>query len=118
MWRHTNVELLVLSACETGAAAALAGDEAVGLATAFLRAGVRTLVVSLWPVEDESTSVLMQHFHTLVRQGQTLDSALGAAATALAADPRWSHPYFWGAFTLIGDPSPLTHPEVDHAAAQ
>jgi hypothetical protein len=109
MDQRTSVELLVLSACETGVATAIPGDEAVGLAAAFLRAGVRTLVVSLWPVEDESTSVLMRGFHFRVRQGWALDSALRAAASEVAADSRWSHPYFWGAFVLVGDPTPLTN---------
>jgi CHAT domain len=118
MDRHTGVELLVLSACETGVAMALPGDEAVGLAAAFLRAGVRTLVVSLWPVEDESTSVLMRGFHAWVRQGWALDVALRAAAADVAADSRWSHPYFWGSFVLIGDPSPLTNAEPSNVATQ
>jgi len=118
MKQRTSVELLVLSACETGVAMALPGDEAVGLAAAFLRAGVRTLIVSLWPVEDESTSVLMRSFHSRVRRGWALDSALRSAASEVAADSRWSNPYFWGAFVLVGDPAPLSNPEASHVATQ
>lgn len=118
MNQHTGVELLVLSACETGVATALPGDEAVGLAAAFLRAGVRTLIVSLWPVEDESTSVLMRAFHSRARQGWALDLALRAAASEVAADSHWSNPYFWGSFVLIGDPTPLTNAEPTNVATQ
>jgi hypothetical protein len=108
IYHHSSLELLVLSACATGVEAALPGSNAVGLAAAFLRAGVRSMLVSLWPVDDEATSVMMQVFHHQARRGCPLDRALRAAQAEVANNPRWSEAYYWSSFELIGDPGPLT----------
>ncbi|MFC9872693.1 CHAT domain-containing protein [Nocardia salmonicida] len=101
------VELVVLSACRTGRDSYLPGDNALGLASALLRAGVRSLVVSLWPVADESTAALMRRLHLHLSNGECVDVALAQAATEIARVKRWAHPYYWSGFVVIGDTTPL-----------
>jgi TPR repeat protein len=98
-----QADLLVLSGCETGKAETLGGEELAGLAQAFLQTGVRSLLVSLWPVNDLATAALMQAFYTARQAGADKALALRQAMTQIQQDPRWSHPYYWGAFVLVGD---------------
>ena len=92
--------LVILSACETGVNAVAPGEELVGLARGFFSAGTRSLMVSLWTVDDESTAELM----TLVYQG--LRTGLGAADALAAAQrdlmQRYPHPYYWSPFFVLG----------------
>jgi CHAT domain-containing protein len=97
-----DLDLLVLSACESGVSEPLAGDELMGLAHAFLAAGVRSLVVSLWPVDDRSTRALMEAFYEGLASGHDRASALATAAATIKGQPEWTHPYYWGAFQLLG----------------
>jgi len=97
-----NTDLVVLSACETGAIKSLGSEEFIGLGQSFLQAGARSIVVSLWRVEDESTCVLMRNFYEAL-QNEDKATALSRAMNAVRADPRWSHPYYWGPFFLSGD---------------
>jgi CHAT domain-containing protein/tetratricopeptide (TPR) repeat protein len=84
-----NCELAVLSACETRLGSWSRGDEIVGLERAFLRAGVPTVVASLWKVEDAATSLLMEEFYRNLWQRQ-LDcgEALRQAQLAVLRDPQ------------------------------
>lgn len=97
-----NMGLTVLSACDTGLGRVLRGDEALGFTRSFLTAGTRSLLASLWPVEDASTARLMERFYVQSRSGD-LREALRVAQLHLLRDPSTSHPFFWGAFDLIGD---------------
>ena len=95
-----RASLVTLSACETGVNEVLGGDELVGLARGFLQAGARSLVVSLWAVNDQSTARLMQHFYN------RLEGGLGPAAAMRRAQidlrQHYPHPYFWAPFMVIG----------------
>lgn len=94
--------LLVLSGCETGMANALGGDEMAGLTQAFLQGGARSLLVSLWQVNDPSTAFLMDVFYDAwLEKGEDKAGALNQAM--VETQKRWSHIYYWGAFTLVGD---------------
>ena len=98
-------EFLALSACQTGMAGALGGDEMAGLSQALLYAGARSLLVGLWTVNDPATAHLMAGFYRGWR-GRGLDkaTALREAMEATRNDrPAWAHTYYWGAFTLVGD---------------
>lgn len=99
------VELLTLSACNT--AAELEGEAAerapLGLAGVGFRAGARSVVASLWPAEDASTSRLMALFYEGLREGLGRGEALRRAQAALIADPATSAPFQWANFLLIGD---------------
>src|ERR1051326_1070158 len=98
-----GVSLVSLSACETGLGAISRGDEILGFTRSFLSAGAPALVVSLWPVADESTEKLMTRFYTEMSKGTERRKALQAAQLEVMRDARFAAPYFWGAFNLIGD---------------
>ena len=127
-WR-LDADLVVLSACQTGLGREMAGEGIIGFGSAFLLAGSRAVLVTLWPVDDTATALLMDRFyHNLLdarRPGKTIDKA-----RALADAQRWlrelthdeaeliiagledaqipahphpfAHPSYWSAFTLIG----------------
>ena len=113
----SEVELAVLSACETGLGEIWQGDGVLGLQRAFLLAGARTTVTSLWRVRDGATSALMIRFYEnkLKKRMPTLEALReaqlwvlnnGVEAGALAEAPkngRRTPPLFWAAFTLAGD---------------
>lgn len=99
--RENAVELLVLSACETAA-----GDDraALGLAGVAVRSGARSTLASLWLVDDEGTSVLMQNlYRQLADASQTKAEILRQAQLQLLQDETYEHPYFWAPFVLIGN---------------
>jgi tetratricopeptide (TPR) repeat protein len=98
-----HADLLVLSACESGLARSLGGEELAGLSQAFFQAGVRSLLVSLWPVNDFATAVLMSAFYTAWQAGADKAQALRQAMTQIQQNPHWTHPHYWGAFVLMGD---------------
>lgn len=101
-----RADLVVLSACETGSGR-ITGDGVVGLARAFLGAGARGVVVSLWQVGDEATAPLMDDFYGFLAQGE--DPAKALRASMLAARRRNPDPRTWAAFTFIGaGPKPLS----------
>lgn len=92
--------LVTLSACESGRSEVIGGDEVLGLTRAFLGAGVATLVVSLWLVQDETTADLMGDWYGRLRRGEGRTAALRAAQLELKE--RHPHPYYWAPFVLIG----------------
>lgn len=108
-------ELVTLSGCETGLAFSGGGDEQLGLGRAFLAAGASSLVMSLWPVEDNATNELMQLFYQRLLQGESRVQALRAAQCSLLQQT--SHPYFWAAFRLVGDVGPLNRAIVKNLAS-
>jgi tetratricopeptide (TPR) repeat protein len=97
-----QADLLVISACQTGIAEALSGDEVAGLAQAFLHAGARSLIVTLWNVNDSSTASLMRTFYDARRAGVDKAQALSKAMATVQAQENWHHPYYWGAFVFVG----------------
>ncbi|HLQ51600.1 MAG TPA: CHAT domain-containing protein, partial [Terriglobales bacterium] len=99
-----KAELVVLSACDTGRGQAIAGEGLIGLTRALQYAGARSVVSSLWTADDQSTLTLMVAFHRNLRNGDTKDEALRRAMESVRKDPRSSHPYYWAAFYLTGDP--------------
>jgi tetratricopeptide (TPR) repeat protein len=92
--------LVTLSACESARNRVLAGDEIVGLARGFLGAGAVTLVASLWLVQDETTSLMMERWYSRMRDGAGRTTALREAQLDLKE--RYRHPYYWAPFVLMG----------------
>jgi CHAT domain-containing protein len=81
-----------------------AGEGPIGLARAFMYAGVPRVVASLWQVDDLATAELMKRFYRgMLVEGLAPAAALRAAQRELAATRRWRSPYFWAAFVLQGD---------------
>lgn len=95
-----GTKLVVLSACETALGTYQGGHGVMGLPRSFLIAGAERVVASLWPVNDRSTSELMQAFYARLAQGLSTAQALHSAATEIRG--RYSHPFYWGSFVLIG----------------
>lgn len=98
-------ELVVLSACETGLGEVHVGEGVYGLRRAFVLAGAKTLVMSLWKVPDEETQELMEGFYRRILEGQARSDALREAQLAMKA--KHPDPRYWGAFICQGDPGPL-----------
>src|SRR5829696_101420 len=92
--------LVTLSACESARNQVLAGDELVGLVRGFLGAGAATLVATLWLVQDDTTSWLMEKWYAQLRTGVERAAALRHAQLALKE--KLPHPYYWAPFVLIG----------------
>jgi CHAT domain-containing protein/tetratricopeptide (TPR) repeat protein len=101
-------ELIVLSGCETGLGRLQGGEGLLGLTRAFFFAGARSLLVSLWPIEDRSTSVLMESFYRGLIQGLPKDEALRRAQARFLEGGAGAHPYFWAGFQLVGDAGAVT----------
>lgn len=101
-------ELTVLSACQTGVGSVVSGEGVFGLRRALQHAGTRSLIVSEFPVSDETVEPLMTSFYENWSAGLTKSAALHRAALNQLNERRRthgaSHPLHWGGFVLIGDP--------------
>lgn len=131
MLMRLHARLVVLSACSTAQGETTGGDDVLGLTRGLLAAGARAALVSLWPVDDRSTALLMEEFYRQLRAGVRAPEALraaqnhlrelgagGAAATSPArhlvldegdaveeedgVETGYSHPYHWAPFVLVG----------------
>lgn len=99
-----NADLVVLSACETAKGKFAEGQEMLGLSRAFFGASVPTIIGSLWQVDDQSTKLLMETFHNNSNNEiVNYAKALQAAQINLLRNTKYSDPYFWAPFVLIGD---------------
>jgi CHAT domain-containing protein len=98
-----DADLVVLSACQTGLGKELGGEGLIGLTRAFQYAGARSIAASLWNVKDVQTAQLMKRFYTHLQSGESKDEALRAAQWELLRSRSSSHPFYWAAFSLIGD---------------
>jgi CHAT domain-containing protein len=103
-----DTELVVLSACDTGLGAIHAGEGVFGLRRAFVVAGAKTLVMSLWKVPDQQTQALIVDFYRRLLAGTPRGQALREAQQELRK--RHPHPFCGGAFICQGDPGPLRFP--------
>ena len=102
---HLNASLVTLSACQTGRSVIGGGDELLGLMRAFLFAGVDSLLLTHWPVTDESTPRFMKNFYQSLKDGQTKGAALRSAQKLFISSDgvkKYQHPYFWAPFYLVG----------------
>lgn len=103
----SSVDWAVLSACDTGVGEIQAGEGVFGLRRAIQVAGVRMLVMSLWPVDDESTRAWMRSFYRAkLVDGMGVPEALRDASLRLLGERRANgstgHPYYWAAFVAAG----------------
>jgi CHAT domain-containing protein len=95
-----NSDLVVLSACDTGRGR-ITGDGVVGLSRAFISAGVKSVIVSLWAVPDAPTASLMTEFYR--QRQQQSDKAQALRGAMLLMIKQHPQPKDWAAFTLIGE---------------
>lgn len=93
-------DLVTFSGCATGANTAVAGDELLGITRGLLTAGSRTLLLSLWDVQDQSTATFMNLLYSKISAGVQTIAAL--RSTMLEVRREYPHPYHWASFVLIG----------------
>lgn len=103
---HLTAELVTLSACETAVGRRVRGEGVVGLSHAFLAAGARSALVTLWPVTDRSTARFMTEVYRELHGGHAAAEALRSVRQRwIAADTATSHPAYWAPFVLMGNPN-------------
>ncbi|HKL38884.1 MAG TPA: CHAT domain-containing tetratricopeptide repeat protein, partial [Bacteroidales bacterium] len=109
---NLNSRLAVLSSCNTGSGKLEKGEGVISLARGFKYAGCPSIVMTMWPVEDNSSIRLMEYFYKYLNKGKSKDNALRTAKLKFLknSDPLHSHPYFWAGYILIGDKSSLYTP--------
>lgn len=103
---HLNSDLVSLSACESGLGSIVFTEGTVGLTRSFSTAGAKSVLSTLWTVDDQSTAEIVTDFYKFLKQGSTKAVALSQAQ----ADFRERHagtarenPYYWAAFVLVGN---------------
>ena len=104
-WSLSNVDLVILSACQSGIGSKLGtGVEILGLGYQMQAAGARVAIASLWLVNDVGTQALMTAFYSELQKGDvTVTEALRRAQVALIKSPKYNHPNYWSAFFAIGN---------------
>ncbi|MCB0846220.1 MAG: CHAT domain-containing protein, partial [Bacteroidetes bacterium] len=102
---HLNAEMIVLSACETALGELKRGEGIMSLSRAFTYAGARSVITTLWSVDDEATADLMSRFYGYLTEGERKDEALRQARLDYIDehDNRFSHPFFWAAAVPMGN---------------
>ena len=101
---HLPVDMVVLSACETGLGRKVRGEGLIGLTRGFIYAGAKRVVASAWEVNDASTSKLMKYFYqAMLKDRRSPAAALRLAQLELLRQPQRRAPYYWAAFMLYGE---------------
>jgi tetratricopeptide (TPR) repeat protein len=101
--------MVVLSSCETAGGELRSGEGIMSLSRSFLQAGAGSVVHSLWPVEDSKSREVMSEFYREIKRGQSKGKALSNAKSLYISKhpPFYTHPYYWAAFQVSGDSTPL-----------
>jgi len=102
MGLRLDADLVALTACETGLGRRLTGEGVMGLGRAFQFAGARNVLVSLWSVSEDSTTLFAERFFKYLREGKTKRRALRLARADVRREG-YEHPFYWAPFILIGD---------------
>ena len=110
---NLRASLVVLSCCHSGRGKILRGEGVVGIARAFLAAGVRCVLVSLWAIDDEATMVFMKGFYQHLKEGKTACAALHESMKSLRESEEFSAMQYWAPFQLIGDDVKIEFGELD-----
>lgn len=104
-------ELIILSACETGAGSLVSGEGVMSISRAFAYAGCPNIVTSLWKADDQSTAFICHQMHTYLEKGFPIDVALQHAKIDFLSDksvhPRKKLPAYWSHLVFIGNYRPF-----------
>lgn len=106
---NLNSRMTILSSCNTGVGKLSRGEGVMSLARGFKYAGCPSIIMTLWPVEDNSSIKLMEYFYEEIKKGKNKEEALRKAKLRFLnnADMLHAHPYFWSGYILIGDKEEL-----------
>jgi CHAT domain-containing protein/predicted negative regulator of RcsB-dependent stress response len=111
-----SAELTVLSACQTALGKDIKGEGFVGLSHALMSAGSKSVVASLWKVDDRATAVLMRNlYQSMLQQGMSPAAALRSAQLNMMRDKQYNAPYYWAGFVIQGEYT--NRIAVDHHAS-
>jgi CHAT domain-containing protein len=101
----SSIDLAVISACDSGQSFSTIGDEMIGITRGFFTARIASIVVSLWKPDIQFTFDFMAIFYKNLLNVKTLDksNALRKTQLELIKIPKYSHPFYWATFALIGD---------------
>ena len=115
-----DADLVVLSACESGTGEWQKGEGIIGMTRGLAYAGARSVLTTLWLVDDKTSLHLMEAFYAELAEGRVKDEALRRARLAYINNQphRRAHPYFWAAYTPVGDMAPLESPPPPPAPRQ
>jgi len=102
-----NADMVVLSACQTGRGRLESGEGLLGLPRIFFYAGAKSVISTLWPINDKSTSILMHSIYEHLSKGESKSQAIRSAKIKML-NSKYAHPFYWAAFVLNGDSGPLT----------
>ena len=95
-----KTDLVVLSACQT-ALGEITGEGVFGLQRGFKKAGARTIIMSLWPVDDNATLLMMTEFYTNLTNGMTKREAFLAAQNKVKTTEGFGNSRYWAAFIML-----------------
>jgi CHAT domain-containing protein len=99
-----DADLVVLSGCQTGGGKNIRNEGILGLPRIFFYMGARSVVATLWRIDDRATARFMDYFYDCLGQGLGKAEALRVSKEKMMASRRYAHPYFWSAFILTGEP--------------
>jgi CHAT domain-containing protein len=98
-----KANLVVLSACQTALGREITGEGLIGLSRAFFYAGARSVVATLWNLNDRFAAEFVQRFYRELNEGHSSEEALRRAKVAYVNHPRYSHPFYWSSLVMLGD---------------
>jgi CHAT domain-containing protein len=106
---NLSTPMVVLSSCETAGGHLNSGEGIMSLSRSFLQAGAESVVHTLWPVEDAKSREIMLGFYREIKRGHSKSRALSNVKKRYLNQqpPFYTHPYYWAAFQITGDTSPL-----------
>ena len=102
--------MVVLSACETGIGKLLRGEGMASLSRGFSYAGAKSILTTLWSINDTKAADLMESFYKYLAEGFSKDVALGKAKREFLEknDDYFAHPFFWAAYVPLGEMEPIS----------
>ena len=104
---NSKAELLVLSACETAIGGIAEGEGVMSLSRAWAATGVKSIVSTLWRIDDQFTSEFMMEFYKRMKNGESKSVAVWNTKKRFINDEVYQQPYYWASFTLMGDRASL-----------
>lgn len=114
---NLNADIVILSACQTGAGSLSKGEGIISLARGFTYAGASSVITSLWNVKEEANKDIMFIFYEGIKRGLSKDEALRAAKlrflkSVTRENQHYAHPFYWAPLLSIGDQKPFVIPNA------